>query len=255
MRRLAGSLAHNVNNALTGVIGYVELGLRHSTPGTELHKHLNAGLTCAHRAAESVKRVLAFAFRATGPGAMAPLALLDVAEQVAEPMRAQQSPKVNVIVIGEGPGWVRACDPLVRTALEQLARNAVEAMPSGGTLLFRVHDEVGRRCLTLLDTGEGMQPEVFAQLFEPFLTTKPAGHLGLGLVLCREMIEAQGGTLQINSEPGRGTAVTMSFPPLVEVSTPKTDAASVPRADERQPNQPSPHWSTVPRSLAHCTQG
>jgi signal transduction histidine kinase len=64
------------------------------------------------------------------------------------------------------------------------------------------------------DTGPGVAPEVIAQLFEPFVTTKASGHLGLGLALCRELVRAQRGGLQVASVAGQGATVTLSFPSI-----------------------------------------
>ncbi len=112
-----------------------------------------------------------------------------------------------------------ACEPLLRRTIDHLAGNALEAMPQGGLLRLRVEEGPGRHCLAIRDTGEGLPPEVRAHLFEPFLTTKTTGHLGLGLVLCREMTEAQGGMIEIASKPSEGTEVVISFPALAEEAT------------------------------------
>jgi signal transduction histidine kinase len=234
LRRLAGSLAHTFNNALTGVIGYLELALRQAVAGSELSAHLRASLECAHLAAGAVKRIVAFAARSPGHPALAPVSLRAVAEQAVESVRA--TPGVAVVLPGTSPGWVRASEGLLREALDALIRNAVEAMPQGGTLTLRVEaDEEGQPCLRVCDTGVGMPPDLLAHLFEPFRTTKSAGHLGLGLTLCRELIHAQGGRLRITSAAGQGTTATLSFPPPEE-------AASL-RCDDSQAVPATPHWA------------
>jgi two-component system, sporulation sensor kinase D len=214
LRRLAASLAHHVNNALTGVIGFLELGLPRCPAQTELESHLRAGLACAYQAADAVKRIVAFAFRSTEFEPPGPLSLREVAGRVAENLLGRLPRTVTVEAAGDGPGRVWASEGLVRTVVDHLARNALEAMPRGGTLRFHVEEGPDRHRLTVRDTGEGMPPEVLAHLFEPFLTTKTTGHLGLGLVLCREMVEAQGGAIEVASGPDQGTAVALSFPPL-----------------------------------------
>jgi two-component system, sporulation sensor kinase D len=214
LRRLAASLAHHVNNALTGVIGFLELGLPRCPAETELESHLRASLVCAYQAADAVKRIVAFAFRTTEFEPPGPLSLREVAGRVAEGLHARLPTAVTVEVAGDGPGRVWVSEALARTVVEHLAHNALEAMPHGGTLLFHIAEGPRRHRLSVRDTGDGMPPEVLAHLFEPFLTTKTTGHLGLGLVLCREMVEAQGGAIEITSDPDQGTEVTLSFPPL-----------------------------------------
>jgi signal transduction histidine kinase len=245
LRRLAATLGHNVNNPLTGVIGYLELGLREASPGSPLHDHLTNSLECAYQAAAAVKRIVTFAFRSQGAEGLAPLSLRAVAERAAEIARGLRVPGLTITVVGESSAWVHASDALVESALEQIVENAIEAMPAGGTLTFRVKDEGGRRCLSVCDTGGGMPTEVLAHLFEPFLTTKPSGHVGLGLVLCRDMIQAQGGTLTVVSFAGQGTTVSLSLPAVVAPSAALPDARPAPRLDPRQSTATKPPLSAA----------
>ena len=241
LHRLTASLAHNVNNALTGVVGYFELALRDAAADSPLHENLRAGLACAYQAAATVRQVVAFASASSRPEALEAVALREVAEGEARALDGRTA-AVAVAVEGGPTGRVRASLPLLRTALDQLVRNALEAMPSGGTLRLRV-EEADRRCaLTVEDTGPGLSPEVRLRLFEPFLTTKASGHLGLGLVLAREMTRAQGGTLEVSSAAGRGTAVTLSFPVLDAESAPAAGAQAAPQSVPAGPAGVIPHW-------------
>ncbi len=97
---------------------------------------------------------------------------------------------------------------MFKLVLLNLMLNAQQAMPEGGTLTIqaeRVQDEV---CLALIDTGEGMTPEVLAKVFRPFFSTKPGGS-GLGLATARKIILAHGGQIDVQSEVGRGTKFTI----------------------------------------------
>ena len=237
LRRLGGSLAHHVNNALTGVVGYLELALRQAPPAGPVTDHLLAALRCAHQAADTVKRIVNFASRAPAPEALAPLSLRELAEQAAERARLLAPPGVAVEVQAHGPAWVTASAHLTRTALDQLVRNALEAMPEGGRLTLRVEAKAGRHTLSASDTGAGLSAEARAHLFEPFWTTKPTGHLGLGLVLCREVLEAQGGALQLTAADGQGTTAALALPAVGE-------SAAI-RVDDRQGLPASPHWPQV----------
>jgi signal transduction histidine kinase len=212
LRRVTAGLAHNVNNALAGVIGYLELALREADAGSTLHARLTEGLHCALRAAERVRRMVAFARRPEANHASA-VCLRRVADEAAC-RAATEHPELAILVHSTEPSCaVRANESLLLLVLEQLLSNAVEAMPGGGTLVLSAWDEGSRRCLSVTDSGDGVSAEARRHLFEPYFTTKSFGHLGLGLALCRDMVEAQGGALHVSSAEGSGTTVTLSFPP------------------------------------------
>jgi signal transduction histidine kinase len=217
LRRLAAALAHHVNNALTGVVGYLDLALLSAAPAAEREEYLRSGLVCAHRAAETVRRIVTFAGRVHETGVAVPLCLRVLADEVARTLRGGGAPGLDVVVTGEERLEVWAHPALLRSALEQVLHNAVEAMPAGGTLVLSVERAEGRGRLVVTDSGPGLPEAMRGRLFEPFVTTKAAGHLGLGLVLCRDMIEAQGGAVEVTSPAGRGTEVTLSLPTEVAV--------------------------------------
>jgi signal transduction histidine kinase len=213
---VAASLAHNVNNALTGVIGYLELALREAAAGTPLREHVSGGLRCAVLLAERVRRLVAFAARPGPDSRGAPASLGQAAEEAARRAALSRPGLRVVLAVPAADCPVPASLPLLHLVLEQLVSNALEAMPAGGVLSLRVWDEGPRRCLSVADTGHGLGAEARRRLFEPFFTTKSFGHLGLGLTLCRDMIEAQGGALHVSSAEGQGTTVTLAFPPAEE---------------------------------------
>jgi signal transduction histidine kinase len=210
LRRLAGNLAHNINNTLTGVVGHLELALRETRPGTSLHEHLQRSLSCAHRIAEMVRRIVAFAFQPSGHGTLIPLTLRHLAEHIVRELRPV--PGTTISIQPESDGRIRSSQPLLLLVLDQLVSNSLEAMPQGGTLAIRIWEDSPCCCLSITDTGQGMSAAVQAQLFQPFFTTKCSGHLGLGLALCRDVLEALGGGIQIASVEGQGTTVTVAFP-------------------------------------------
>jgi signal transduction histidine kinase len=107
---------------------------------------------------------------------------------------------------------------LFKQALLNLFLNGQQAMPTGGELTIQASlipsaepDEPARVTLSLIDTGKGMSPEVLARVFRPFFSTKPGG-TGLGLPTARRIIEAHGGTIDVQSEPDRGTKFTIHLP-------------------------------------------
>jgi signal transduction histidine kinase len=97
---------------------------------------------------------------------------------------------------------------MFKLALLNLLLNAEQAMPTGGELTIQAVREAGGVCLSLIDTGKGMTPEVAAKIFRPFFSTKASGS-GLGLPTARNIIEAHGGTIDVESEVDRGTKFTI----------------------------------------------
>ncbi len=100
---------------------------------------------------------------------------------------------------------------MIEKVLLNLLLNAEDAMPEGGTLTMQARVEAREVVLSVIDTGCGIEPEVVAKLFKPFFTTKPDGN-GLGLATARKIIAAHGGSIDVESEPGRGTKVSVRLP-------------------------------------------
>jgi two-component system NtrC family sensor kinase len=94
-----------------------------------------------------------------------------------------------------------------------LVANAVDAMPNGGRLEVKARQEGREVVLRVADSGTGMAPEVKRRIFEPFYSTKPSGKgTGLGLAICKEIARALKGRIDVESEPGKGSAFTVRFP-------------------------------------------
>jgi signal transduction histidine kinase len=100
---------------------------------------------------------------------------------------------------------------MFKQALLNLVLNAQQAMPGGGELTIQASAEPHSVCLSLIDTGEGMPPEVTARAFRPFYSTRLGGS-GLGLPTTKKIIEAHGGTIEVQSAVGRGTKFTIRLP-------------------------------------------
>jgi signal transduction histidine kinase len=208
--RLTAGLAHTVNNALTGTIGYLELALRQTPNTTNLFRDLEAALSCAHQAAEAVRQVVAFAHMPAHVPSE-PVSLREVAAAAARTASACASHRVRIATCGERAARVAGRSALLSAAVEQIVRNALEALPDGGRLSLET-EEVGNRCrMWIRDSGPGLPEEVQRHLFEPFVTTKTFPHLGLGLALAAELVRAQDGSLTLSSSPGLGTTVLFTF--------------------------------------------
>jgi len=120
-------------------------------------------------------------------------------------------PKITIVVEAEEVATTHA-DPLrVRRALENLINNAIESIHVEGEVKVTLRREENAIVFRVSDQGRGMSPEVMSQLFKPFFTTKPGG-MGLGLAFCKRTTEAHGGTINVESEEGKGTTVTIVLP-------------------------------------------
>ena len=228
--QLSGGIAHDFNNLLMIVIGNLETAQRHAQelPGTaRLQRALHNAMRGAQRASALTSRLLSFSRRQ--PLDPKPLDVSRFISGAADFLQRSLGETVEIEAVGAAGLWTIEVDPNhLESALVNLAINARDAMPGGGKLTIEAAnvfaDEDYRRvnpevisgqyvviCVT--DTGEGMSPDVLNRAFEPFYTTKEAGHgTGLGLSQVYGFVKQSGGHVKIYSEPGQGTTVKMYFP-------------------------------------------
>jgi signal transduction histidine kinase len=144
---------------------------------------------------------------------LAPSSLATVMEEMVDffdPMARQANIEIKCYLPADLPA-VKLNQDLFKQALLNLMLNAAQAMPQGGELTIQATHESGDICLSLIDTGVGMGPDVLSRLFRPFFSTKPGG-TGLGLATSRRIIRAHGGRLLVESEVGKGTKFTIRLP-------------------------------------------
>jgi PAS domain S-box-containing protein len=240
--QLAGGVAHDFNNLLSVVLGSVTLlegALQHALDASPQRDQVFADLRAiedaARRGATLTRQLLTFSRR----DVVAPqvLNIDEVVDDLTDMLRRTIGEHIDLQVDSDGDDrWRVLVD---RGQLEQvlvnLAVNARDAMPDGGTLTLETRnidlDEAflqpdarmtpGPYVVVIVsDTGVGMEPEVAARAFEPFFTTKPPGSgTGLGLATIYGIVTGAGGVVRLYSEPGIGTAVKVYFPAtLAEVS-------------------------------------
>ncbi|MDJ0389331.1 response regulator [Roseomonas sp. E05] len=228
--QLAGGIAHDMNNVLQTVLsGTRMLGLQAEEP--EMVRRLSGLVSdAAERGAAIARRLLTFARR--GELRAAHLDVAALLEDVREVLSYTLGGRTEVVVEAMPPAGemiVFADKPQLETVLLNLAINARDAMPEGGTVTLAAKvappREGERPCvaLTVRDHGTGMSAATLARATEPFFTTKPKGQgTGLGLAMARSFAEQSAGELVIDTVLGRGTTVTL-FLPLSEAAV--ADAA------------------------------
>ena len=136
--------------------------------------------------------------------------LVALVREAVEGLGAPEGVRVELVFRDEAVyGWVDG--EKVRRVVDNLVLNAFDAMPEGGVLGVEEWTEGGYLYLRVSDTGVGVLPENLGKLFTPFYTSKPKG-MGLGLTYCRQVVEAHGGAISVESEAGRGTSFTVKLP-------------------------------------------
>ncbi|CAM3367526.1 MULTISPECIES: two-component system sensor histidine kinase NtrB [Methylobacterium] len=220
---LTNSVAHEFNNFLQILIGYID-GLKRrlgDRPEPFIQRALVRSADATERAAILTRQLLAYS-RRIAPDVRA-VDLDAIVAELAERL-APDFPAGIRLVVNPTPGLPRAISnpTQIEFALRHLVANACEAMPAGGTVTlstFRV--DPGDRALhqpgpgtvgiQVGDTGPGMSPEMLARALAPFQTSREAGR-GAGLAIVHGLMKRQNGTITIDSQPGEGTRVRLGFP-------------------------------------------
>src|SRR5438874_1089170 len=226
--RLAGGIAHDFNNLLTIINGYSALLLEnlsgHPYAASQAQEILGAGT----RAAELVSQLLTFSRRQViKPKPIDVVQFVRGVERMLERIIGEHIELRNEL--REDAGWINVDQNQMEGVLLNLATNARDAMPDGGVLTIEARRvEIGETsvphrelapgsyvCLTVRDTGSGMNTETQQRLFEPFFTTKPRGKgTGLGLSSVYRGVEQNGGWIFVSSELGSGSSFSIYFPRL-----------------------------------------
>ncbi len=237
--RLAGGVAHDFNNLLTVILS-CSAGLREAqAEGRPIDpEDVEQIQEAAERARDFTTQLLAFARKQViSP---VPLDLNTVVRSSERLLRRVIGEDVRLEVHAQDGLWLTLCDPgQMEQLLLNLAANARDAMPRGGTLTIETRNAEMTSSATgggagqwvvlgVRDTGAGMSAEVQERLFEPFFTTKEMGKgTGLGLATVHGIVTQNGGRVLVESEPGRGTTFEIRFPRTQAVAAP-TSAAPAP---------------------------
>jgi PAS domain S-box-containing protein len=245
--RMAGGVAHDFNNLLTVILGYTTGLLDKMSPSDPAYVSLSEVRKASEKGADLSRRLLLFGRRQVLRPKIA--SLKTVAED-AEPMIRALTGEGIQLVLNFPPdlGSVRIDAGYFHQVLLNLAANARDAMPNGGTLTIAASNQEFTAAhpgppsvppgsyvqLTVADSGMGIAPEIIDHIFEPFFTTKEPGKgTGLGLSMVYGIVKQSGGHILVHSEPGHGTAVRIYLPRIFADVTPEVPAnRAVPRGSE-----------------------
>jgi two-component system, NtrC family, sensor histidine kinase PilS len=215
--RLAAGIAHEIRNPLASISGSVEL--LKSLPGADADTRQLVDI--AVREVERLDRLIADLLDYARPRneERQPLDLAEVATEIAKAFNHERRDRdVQLVVDAAAGAVIDGGSGQIRQVLWNLIRNATDSMPEGGTIRIAttLEDKTGgahEAVLSVVDSGVGIPREDLDRIFEPFFSTKPSG-TGLGLATVARIVEDHRGTVDIQSDPGRGTTFTLRFPAI-----------------------------------------
>jgi len=225
--QLTGGVAHDFNNRLTVILGNLDLLQRRLGNDPAAARLPMSALSAADGAAELTRRLLAFSRQQVLEPTI--ININELVTGMCDLLQSTLGETINVVISAGADLWpVRTDRNLLENVLLNLAVNARDAMPRGGTLTIESHNIVlsedyvkdhpyasaGEYVqLTVSDTGMGMSEEIKRRIFEPFFTTKPAGKgTGLGLAMVYGFVKQSGGHIEVYSEPEHGTSFKIYLP-------------------------------------------
>jgi signal transduction histidine kinase/CheY-like chemotaxis protein len=234
--QLTGGVAHDFNNLLMAVMGNLDLLRKRLPDDPRLHRLVDGALQGAERGASLTQRLLAFARQQDLR--VVPVDLSGLVQGMGNLLERSLGPRVALrLDLPEGLPPARIDANQLELAILNLAINARDAMPEGGSIEIKVaKHEVQNNAvlkpgtylkLSVVDTGAGMTPDILKRAIEPFFSSKPLGKgTGLGLSMVHGLVVQLGGTLELSSAVGKGTTVTMVLPIATSAPEAETPAAA-----------------------------
>jgi PAS domain S-box-containing protein len=235
---LTGGIAHDFNNILASVIGYTELALEDAVPGSLLQQNLNEIMVAGLRARDLVRQILMFSRHADTQ-----LTRVEINALTVEAIKMMRATIPTSIAIHDdfaaGPIHIQANPSQIHQVIVNLCTNAFHAMEEDGgtmrvaldTVRFEAHVHLpmadirpGRyACISVSDSGHGIEPQNLDRIFDPYFTTKDQEKgSGLGLSIVSGIVHQHGGYITVDSRPGDGSAFKVYFPILDEAVEEKT---------------------------------
>jgi two-component system cell cycle sensor histidine kinase/response regulator CckA len=241
--RLAGGVAHDFNNILTAILGHADLVRLHLPQASPALGSLDVVIRSAERAADLTRQLLAFSRRQVlEPMAIDAVALVADTFVMLKPLLGEH---LELRVELGDPLPVRVDRTQLEQVLVNLALNARDAMPSGGTLEILTGEALVEQALraamndvvppgryarlVVRDTGVGMDADTMGRIFEPFFTTRGAEGTGLGLATVYGIVRQSNGFLRVESAPGQGSTFEVLLPLLASLPV-ERERAAIPRS-------------------------
>ncbi|HPJ33992.1 MAG TPA: PAS domain S-box protein [Spirochaetota bacterium] len=227
--QLAGGVAHDFNNHLSGILGYAEI-LSMKLKDNSLKKYSDGIISVAMRSADLIKKLLAFARK--GQFQLMNVDMHHIIDETIEILKHSIDRRITIVKKYNSEETLVSGDPSqLQNVLLNIGLNARDAMPAGGKLFFETREVVFNKdmprvqlmdilegdyiSISVTDTGIGMDEEVKSHLFEPFFTTKESGKgTGMGLASVYGTIKNHNGSVSVYSEPGEGTTFRIYLPVL-----------------------------------------
>jgi len=247
---LAGGIAHDFNNILGAILGFGEMALRGTRAGSRTRRDIEFILTAGERGRALVERILAFS--GSGLTERVPVHVEGVVREVLDLLSAGLPEGVRIVhTLRAGSAAILGDATQMHQVLMNLATNALQAMPGGGTLHVTLEPKAlasplvsttgplaagDYLVLTVADTGAGIGPENVTRIFDPFFTTKEVGSgTGLGLSLVHGIVSEFGGAVDVATLQGQGSTFTVYLPRVGDVAdAPGNRRPALPRGAHEQ---------------------
>jgi nitrogen-specific signal transduction histidine kinase/CheY-like chemotaxis protein len=244
-REMAGEVAHDFNNTLSGILARAQLLLA-DVQDPDVRRSLRMIEQVALEGAWVVRRFQDFS-RTRPSRPFQPVELNQLVEEIANSARSRWSQQLAARgITGEVKAETSAVPSVsgdlaeLRQVLTSIALNALDAMPEGGNLTFRTGRDRGRVFCQVADTGVGMTEQIRLHIFDPFFTTKREKGKGFGLSGAYSIVDRHGGEISVQSEPGKGAVFTVWLPLPSEAAEPLPTAGRSPTATIAPVAPPAP---------------
>jgi two-component system cell cycle sensor histidine kinase/response regulator CckA len=235
--QLAGGIAHDFNNLLQAILGYAQLMKQNPSNLALVERSLTVVEAAAMDGSETVRRIQQFARLRPDEQFVTVDVNQIVQDAVAitrprwEEKIAHESRPLDLSLSLNASQAIHGRPAALTELLTNLILNAMDAMPEGGTLTIATETHDTRVVIIVRDTGIGMPEAVRRRIFEPFFSTKGDAGSGLGLSMSYSIVRRHGGDVRVESEPGRGTTFTLTFPSR---QLPEPPVTPVPPMTERR---------------------